>query len=407
MTAGLTNQGYVAETEDEYVADLTAGILANVDAGLDLSPDQPFGQIVGIFAAKLAALDAVVETAYNAINPNAAEGALLANAAALSGTLPQVATYSTVTAQLTLASTTTCPAGSVFAVINQPANTWVLLADVTSTTSGPYSGLCRASNPGAFAAPENSLTVINTPVVGLTAVNNPAAATVGLNADTDTTLRQKRIIELAGEGSGTLDALVAAVTKVDEGILSVFGYENTSLVTDANGLPGKAFRIVIWDGVSPSATNADVAQAIWQNKASGIQAFGATSATVTDSQGNPHTVAFDRATQKPVYVNCTTTPSTLTTDQTAAVKQSIQAFIANLGLGTSIIARKFSASPLEPVSALDATPSNPEYLPFITDVVTFAFDFVSTAATNTGNLTISGLQIATLTSLSQILVNGV
>ncbi len=405
MVAGLTPQGYSAETEDEYVQDLNAAILANVDAGLDLSPDQPLGQIIGIVAAKLASLDGTIQTAYNAINPNAAEGALLANAAALSGTLPQVATYGTVTVQLNMNASTTVSAGTVFAVVNQPANTWVLLNSVTSTTSGFYTGLCRASNPGAFVANANTITVINTPAVGLLGVNNATAASSGVDADTDTTLRQKRLIQLAGEGSGTLDSIVSAVDKVSEGIISVFGFENTSLVTDSTGLPGKAFRIVIWDGASPTDSLNDIAQAIWDNKPSGIQSFGALSGTATDSQGIARTVNFDRATQKPVFVSCTTTPSSLTTPQTTAVKQAIAQYINNLGLGVSIIARKFSASPLEPISALDATPSNPAYTPFITDVVTFAFDFVA-SPTNTANLPISGLQIATC-STANILVNGV
>ena len=54
------------------------------------------GQVIGIFAEKFAELMELGATVYNAVNPNAAEGQLLANVSAISGTFPQVATYSTV-----------------------------------------------------------------------------------------------------------------------------------------------------------------------------------------------------------------------------------------------------------------------------------------------------------------------
>ncbi len=146
-------------------------------------------------------------------------------------------------------------------------------------------------------------------------------------------------------------------------------------------------------------------QAIWNVKPSGIGSFGASAVTITDAAGNLQTVYFDRAQQLTLYVSCTTTPSTLTSDQITAIKTAIAGYTAaTFGLGTPVIARSFSASPLEPVSAADATADRPVYVPPVTDVPTFTFDFHATP-TNTGNLTVSGLQIATL-STANILVNG-
>src|ERR1019366_292486 len=90
----FTNAGYIPTTVQDEVADLVASFLANVDGGLDTSPDQPIGQAIGIFAEKFTELTELGSTVYNALNPNAAEGQLLANDCALSGTYPQVATRS-------------------------------------------------------------------------------------------------------------------------------------------------------------------------------------------------------------------------------------------------------------------------------------------------------------------------
>lgn len=392
MTTGLTATGFQAPTVEEKIDDLNAAFLANIDAGLDLDPDQPLGQVIGTFANDIVTAWDVLATVYNALNPAAAEGNLLVNACALSGTRPQVATYSTVTATLNLNATTTVHAGAVVAVAGQPGNTWVLTADVTSTLASTYTGTFRSNVPGPFVANAGTLTVINTPTVGWNSITNGADAVPGLAADTDTTLRQKREAELAGEGSGDTNAIRAKILEIP-GVIQAFVFENVSLSTDATGLPGKAFRAVVWDGASPPVGNTLlIAQAIWGSKPSGIQSFGAISQVIQDSAGNNQTIYFDRAQQLPTYVSCTTTPSVLSGAQTTAVKAAIAAYAANaFNLGVSIIDLPFRAS------ALVASVT--------TDVPTFAFDFHSTP-TNTGNLAVTTLQIATL-STTDILVNGV
>jgi baseplate J-like protein len=393
MTFGLTPAGFVQPTVQDKVTAINASLLANIDGGLDLDPDQPFGQVVGVFANDIVSVWEIVGTLYNALNPNAAEGNNLVNLCALSGTRPQVATYSTVTATLSLNASTTVNAGAIVSVNNQPTNTWVLLTTVTSTTAGGYSGNFRSSLPGPFVALAGTLTVINTPTVGWTGVTNAADAVQGLPADTDTTLRQKRILELAGQGSGDVDAIRAVLLELP-GMINAFVYENTSLATDATGLPGKAIRAVIWDGVGMAVSNTLIAQTIWNQKPSGIQTFGASIGTATDSQGNPQTIYFDRAVQKRTYVTLTTTPAVgVVVDATyrAAIRASVVAYAtATFNLGVNIIALTFRDSAV--VATLDI------------DVPTFAFDFTPTPV-NTANLPVSGLQIATVAS-TDISVDG-
>jgi uncharacterized phage protein gp47/JayE len=391
MAALLTPAGFTAPSLAAITADLGAKLTSSVDPGIDLSPDQPFGQVVAIFANKVAEAYELAATVYNALNPNSAEGQLLVNLSAISGTSPQVATFSTVTCNLTLAANTTVNAGSVAAVLNQPANTWVLTAPVTSTTAGVYQGVFRSTLPGPFAANANTIMVINTPVIGWTGVTNPFPAASGVAADNDVTLRQKRAAELAGQGSGDTDAIRAAILKIP-GVLQCFVFENTGLTTDVTGLPGKSFRVVVWDGAGMSASNAAIAAAIWAEKPAGILPFGAISVQTPDSSGNLQTVAFDRPTQVPLYVTCTTTPA-VPGAGALAVGQALATYIAGLGLGTSIIALPFRLSAIVPGVT--------------TDVPVFQFG-TAPSPTNTANIPLSNLQIATLaTGTGAILVNGV
>ena len=112
----LTASGFVASTVTEEVAYLNGQVQTLIDPNLDVDPDQPIGQIVGIFAAEFAAATELLATVYNSMNPAAAEGTLLANLASLTGTYPQVATYSTVPCNLTLSAGTTVGAGSTISV---------------------------------------------------------------------------------------------------------------------------------------------------------------------------------------------------------------------------------------------------------------------------------------------------
>lgn len=391
MSGGMTNQGFIAPTVQEEITDLGTSFLANIDGGLDLSSDQPIGQAIGIFAEKFSEVMELGATVYNALNPNAAEGQLLANVCAISGTFPQVATYSTVQATLTLAAATTVAAGATAIVANQPANIWVLQTAVTSVGAGTYPATFQSQVPGPFVANAGTLTVIGTPTIGWTAVTNAADAAQGLAADTDATLRAKRALELLGEGSGDLDAIRAAVLQVG-GVIQCFVYENTSLVTDATGLPAKAFRVVIWDGTSPAASNNAVAQAIWNSKPAGVLSYGTTASGVAvDSSGTNRTILFDRAQQVPIYVVCTTSPA-VTGSGAAAVKAAMAAYaVANYNLGVSVVDLALRAAGIVPGVT--------------TDVPTF---FLGTAPSpgGTANIAISGIQIATL-STTNILVNGV
>ncbi len=392
VIGGPLNTGFVAPTQQQIVADLNTQVLSQIDAGLDLSSNQPIGQLIGIFAEKLAEAYEVVATAYDAMNPDAAEGRLLANISALTGTLAQTATYSTVVGTLTLAAGATVPAGSVAAVNNQPTNTWVLLTTVANSggvTAYPTATF-RSSVPGPFAANAGTLTVISTPATGWQGVTNVADAVKGLSADTDTSLRQKRVAQLAGQGGGDTDAIRAAVLKVP-GVQQCFVYENTTLLPDSTGLPGKAFRVVVWDGPGLSASTTAIAQAIWAEKPSGIQPYGALSAVATDSQGNPHTIYFDRATQLPVYAVLTTTPGALTALQIATIKNNMATYAAqSWNLGVPVVALTLRASALLPG--------------IVTDIPTFTLGFAPSPV-GTANLPVSALQIATL-STTNILVDG-
>lgn len=411
---GISASGFYAPTLQEVIDDYGEKILANVDSGLDLSPDGIMGKIVATFAQRIWTGYQTLATIYQSVNPQEATGDLLRQRCAISGTLAEVPSYSTVPALLTLTANSTVLAGAVAAVASEPSNRWVLVDDVTSTDAGNYAGLFRSSSPGHFeciagASGAGTLTVISTPQIGWTSVQASADATPGRTGDNDQTLRVRRITELAGEGGGKLAGILADVLKSDANVTDARAFENTTLATDALGTPAKSFRIVIFEADAPASSDA-VAQAIWNARPAGIPSVGAQSGNAVDRQGVVHVVNFDRAQALPVFVACTTTPASLTTDQTNLVKQAIVNFVSNLGLGQDLIARRFAACPLEPTDAIfesdGVTVEVPAYDPsFLEDIPSWAFG-LSASPTLDVNLSASGLQVFTCAS-GDVKVNGI
>lgn len=393
MTFGLTPTGFIPKTSTEIESSIDTSLLTNLSASLDLSPDQPFGQIIGIFANELAPVWDFMATVYNQMNPDAAEGDQLKSLCAITGVRAQAATQSVATCTLNLAAGASVAAGSIASVVNQPSNTWSLNATVTNSTlsTADFTGIFSATVAGPIVANSGTLTVISTPVIGWNSLTNADDAVIGLAEDTDAVLRLKRQNELSASGAANPDAIRADVLQV-AGVQQAFCFENTSLVTDGDGVPAKSFHVILWDGVGMEADNDAVAQAIWNSHPSGIYSYGSVSGTAVDSVGIEHTILFDRAAAVPVYFTLTTTlDDSASSDYRTQVKAAIASYAnSTFNLGVDVIALAIRSQALSVTGVLD--------------VPTFTLG-TAPSPVGTSNIAISSLQIATVDT-ANILVDG-
>ena len=204
---------------------------------------------------------------------------------------------------------------------------------------------CTATGP--TDAPEGALT-ITAGVGGWATATNVSVTALGRLMETDTELRIRRGLSLAIIGQSTLEALQAKLTQLT-GVTAPKVYENTSLTTDSNGIPGKAFLCVLQGG-----SDNDIANTIWNNKPAGIEDYGGptpSSVTIYDSEGFPHVIQFARPAAIPVLikVNFTIDPDYWTVAPTPTqidtIKSGIISAIYKYGLtlntGQDVIAQKF------------------------------------------------------------------
>lgn len=405
-TYGLTTTGFVLKPLEVIKAELETKAKNTWGASIDVSAQSVFGQLIGNQAGEFNDLWLLLQAVDSAFDPDKATGNQLDALCALTGTIRDGATKSTIVALCTGTNATVlntgrgasvastgvkftstgaatlatalawaintvyakgdvrsndsgklyvCTVAGTSAGAGGPTGTGTAITDNTATwryvdTAGAYAYVnFQASETGPKIATAYTLTTIDTPVAGWNKVTNTADATLGTDKETDTSLRTRREEELRGSGNAALEAIRTAVLAV-ENVVSVTVFENDTLITDVDGIPGKAVECLVLTNPPASNTTIDdaIRAAIFKSKAAGIEAHGTVSGTVTDSQGISHTIKFTRPTNKDINIICNLTvdASLYPTDGNAKVKTALVAF----GDSTYKTGKNVVASALEAVS---------------------------------------------------------
>ncbi len=152
---------------------------------------------------------------------------------------------------------------------------------------------------GPVSQPEDTLDTIASPISGWDSVNNPFEAAEGRFRETDEELRIRFRNSKELNARGTIDAIFANLTSLID-VESINVYENETNSTDGNGLPPKSFSVVILGGNSQ-----EIADTIWATKPAGIETFGNTTVSTTDTQGISYDINFSRPTPIDIYIDIT------------------------------------------------------------------------------------------------------
>jgi hypothetical protein len=307
MAFGITPTGFVLKTLQDILTDLNTSMLSEISEGLDVSPMAPDGQRNAIYARQEAALWEIINTLYDALDPEKAEDNLLISLCKLTGTVPQGATSTIVACDCALTiGTVLASDGTVAAsVVGKPDVLFFPLEDFTAPSTATHSVKFRAEVPGPTQVNAGTLTTIATPVTGWTSVNNPLDGRLGLPVDTNETLRLRRAQEVAAPGSASVPGIRADLLQAEDSdgnllLTSCSVNENDTDAVDVNGLPPHSVECVI---VAPVSTTPDqIAQAIFETKGGGPASYGNTSGTATDEQGHTYTVKYSTPVDRPVWL---------------------------------------------------------------------------------------------------------
>jgi uncharacterized phage protein gp47/JayE len=340
MAYGITAEGFNKKPLAVCLEEIETNLREEFGDEIDLTSESPFGQLAGIMAEREADLWDHMEDVYNSQYPDTATGASLVNVAAITGTVPDEPTKSTVTVTATGTPGTLITAGRIFQVVNNGAR-FVTLADATIPGGGSVAVDCEAEDTGPSVANAGTLTVIVTAVAGLSSITNALDAELGEDLETDAELRERREEELRTSGNAALEAVRQDVLAVD-GVEDARAFENTSDTTDGDGLPAHSIEIVTLDD-EEAETEQAILEAIFASKAGGIYTHGSVTGTVTDSEGTDHTVRFNRATEKWAWLTFDVVKNPASTLTDAEVEDAVtEAFLEwaeddRYGLGADLV----------------------------------------------------------------------
>lgn len=221
-------------------------------------------------------------------------------------------------------------------VMNQGRSAGTLPVVVTNTPAGAFPQVnvdVIAQTAGSTTAPAGSLTTIETPVTGWDSVNNALDIVPGAIIEQDPNFKQRRLAELAIAGRATTNAIRSKLLDI-AAVSAVVVFENDSSVTDGFGRPAHSLNIVVEGG-----DNTDVANAIFDVVAAGIETIGGVVVPVLDTEGFSHDIKFDRPTPVPIYLHADITKdiNLFPADGHDQVAAALLAFGESLIIGQSVI----------------------------------------------------------------------
>ena len=347
LSATVTASGISAPDYQTILSTITEYFQQIYGTDAYLEPDSKDGQMVALVALAVHDANNTAIQVYNSFSPSSGMTDALTRNVKINGIARKAATNSTVDVTLTGTAGTTITNGSV-----KDANgvIWNLPASVTIDVSGSVTVTATCANSGAVAAVAGSITKINTPTRGWTAVSNASAATVGSAAETDAQLRVRQNQSVAIPALTPFDAVDGAIANV-AGVTRHKLYENDTGAVNSDGIPAHSIAAIV-DGGDIT----DIAQTIRGKKGQGVATFGSTTVTVPDKYDNPHAISFSRSTDVPIYVAITLKVFTgYTTQIGEQIKQAIADYINSLKIGDDVLlSRIYSPANLGVVSGGNA-----------------------------------------------------
>ncbi|NIQ97938.1 MAG: baseplate J/gp47 family protein [Desulfuromonadales bacterium] len=333
---GVTPTGFVAKTVQDILDDIEAGEKTDFGSDINVGAESILGQINGVIAAALAENWEVLNAVYRSLYPGSATDEALDNVAAITGVSRLPATRSSMVVTCTGTPGTPLAANRVVSTGNN--DRYFSLEAATIGGGGTVDVEFQSEEFGPIPGVAQTLT-IETPVAGWTSAANAADADFGRELETDADFRLRREELLAAQGNATLESIRADLLSVDD-VERAFVYENPTDVTDGRNLPPKSVEAIVTGG-----DDLEVATALFNSKAAGIQTYGHppndVTETVTDSQGVDHTVNFTRGDEITIYFRVevdVTSDYPATGDQD--IKDAIAAFGQTLGAGDDVISEK-------------------------------------------------------------------
>lgn len=343
----LTNKGYKRETYTEILARTETKAKELFGENTNTSQRSALGMILRVMAWLISLVHQDVEQVYYSAYRHTAEGKQLDYLLPYAGITrnPATAAYGTVTF-------TGTPGERI------PLGTTVTKGDVLYQTieekwiasNGAVDIEVMCDELGAVGnADIGEINQLLNPMQHVESVRNAIAFTNGRERESDVDARKRADEAQEGLGWSTLAAIRTKLLDNPD-VRAVYIDNNTASETNAYGTPMRSFQCFVLGGAPK-----DIAQAILDKKAAGIQAYGTTTLDVRDDAGEVQQIGYTAASIVQIYARVTLrTNAYFPLDGQRQVKDAMVAYVGGLdtentvhvglGMGEGVVLTRLIAS---------------------------------------------------------------
>ncbi|MEB3466707.1 baseplate J/gp47 family protein [Pasteurella multocida] len=294
--AKLVESGIVIERLDSILERVEQGFKRIYGQNINIDPDTPDGQMIGILGQIKVDLEELAEDVYRQLDPDLATGAWLEQRVAYAGLVRRKASYSYLRSVILTGDPYTEINNLIVSDTNKTR--WILEQKATLNESGSARADFRSEELGAFSLNAHTQLTIETITLGLNSVTTSVDAEIGIEEETDSQLRQRFSKSRAKNAINSAEAIEGEIGDLAD-VKQVIVLENNTSQTDSIGISPHSINVVVEGG-----NETDIAQVIYKNKGAGIGLQGQTSVNLMIN-GKQRAIKFDKATPVDVHISMT------------------------------------------------------------------------------------------------------
>lgn len=343
----LDKNGFKRKSYSDLVDSMSAKAKEKFGADANTTERSFLGIIIRIMAWFFSLLWQDTEDVYHSAYRKTAEGVQLDMLLPYAGITRNLADFSY--GQIEIIGTPNHFIESGFLVSTNSDVFFETIYDLTLNTEGKGIVEIVALDVGAIGnVGANTITEIVNPDADVISVNNPLKTSGGREKETDAEARERADITVEGIGSATTAAIRANLLKISS-IRAAKVIENFKDEVDQYGTPPRSIQAFVLGG-----NDEEVAKAIHEKKAGGIQPYGTTYVDVTDLSGDVKQIGFTRANEVNVFIKVNVTTNTsFTFDGVNQIKTALIRYVggtdannnaySGLNMGEDVVVARLNA----------------------------------------------------------------
>ncbi len=343
----LDKNGFKRKSYSDLVDSMSAKAKEKFGADANTSERSVLGIIIRIMAWFFSLLWQDTEDVYHSAYRKTAEGVQLDMLLPYAGITRNLADFSY--GEIEIIGTPNHFIESGFLASTNSDVFFETIYDLTLDTEGKGTVEIVALDVGAIGnVGANTITQIVNPDADIISVNNPSKTNGGREKETDVEARERADITVEGIGSATTAAIRANLLKISS-IRAAKVIENFKDEVDQYGTPPRAIQAFVLGG-----GDEEVAKAIHEKKAGGIQPYGTTYVDVIDLSGDIKQIGFTRANEVNIFIKVSVTTNTsFTFDGVNQIKTALIRYVggtdannnaySGLNMGEDVVVARLNA----------------------------------------------------------------